>query len=505
MALTVDDVNRIANADPNREYIAGGGEQFANPMLVRSLPSAFDDITRDFGNDVYEQMMRDPAVASSIETLKTLTLAEPLKSLPCVEEADSPNFKQAKDLSDFLQYCFDHPERPLVEVLHEMLDALWRGSYIAEVVMRDEVTGKYKGKQTLRKLAPKNPNRFWMVVDRFYNLLGVTRRFFFQPDNTNMTYAGNALIPRDHIAVLTFWGIGGDPRGSSILRPAYNAWNVRQQTWDAYLRWLVQWATPSLIGYTPENAAGTVPIMDATGTTPMLHPDGSMMTESPEAAMLRALLLFQGGSAISLPGGSKIDKIQSDGTGQAFTEGFDMLRREIVLAILRVTRVTLEAKHGSKADSSDAHDILEIFCDWIKQHLVAMITRDVATPLIVNNFGPDALQFMPKISLAGTEKADIAKLGDTIARLFAAGYLHTSQIPGIDAMLNLPERDMEAQLREENDAADQARMQAESMTRLVNPTAGVNKLGGDGNGPTGSAARMAAANDQAEGVRVKAA
>ena len=477
--ITVDLVNQIANAEPTREYVAGGDDNFVNPLLIRQLPTSFDDITRDFGDDVYEQMMRDPAIASSIETLKTLTLAEPLKANCAVEEADSPGYKEAKEYSDFIQYCLDNADRPLTQVLHEMLDALWRGSYVAEVVMRDQVSGKYKGKQTLKKLAPKNPKRFWMVVDRFYDLLGIIRRYSFEADYTGMTFAGHSLIPRDHIAILTFWGVGGDPRGASILRPAYNAWYVRQQTWPAYLRWLVQWATPSLIGMTPPGAAGSVPVMDATGTAPLTNPDGSMKVESPEDAMLRALLNFQGGSAVALAGGSTVEKIQSTGEGQAFTEGFDMLRREIVLAILRVTRVTLEAKHGSKADSSDAHDILELFCDWIKQHVTAMITRDVVIPLMVNNYGPDSLEFMPKISLAGTEKADIAKLGDTIARLFAAGYLHTSQIPGIDALLNLPERDMDAQLREEQDAQDQKRIEAASMTRLVNPSAGTVKPGGD--------------------------
>ena len=517
--VTVDQVNRIADADPTREYISGGNDNFVTPLLVRTLQNAFDDITGDFGDDVYEQMMRDPAVSSSVQTLKTLTMAEPLKANCAVEEADAPNYAKAKEYSDFIQWCLDNPERPLVEVLEEMLDALWRGSYVAEVVLRDQETGKYKGKQTLKKLAPKNPKRYWMVVDRFFNLLGIVRKYAFEIDYTKMTFQGHALVPRDHIAVMTFWGVGGDPRGGSILRPAYNAWYVRQQAWPAYLKWLVQWATPSLIGTTPEGVGGTVPVMDPTGTFPLTHPDGSMVTESPEAAMLRAMLGFQGGgSAMAIAGGSKMDKIQSTGEGQAFTEGFDMLRREIVLAILRVTRVTLEAKHGSKADSSDAHDILELFCDWIKQHVVAMITRDVVKPLMLNNFGPDSLELMPKISLSGTEKQDISKLGDTIARLFAAGYLHSSQIPGIDALLNLPERDMEAQLREEQDAEDQKRIQAQAMTRLVNPTAGVNPTGtaktppgspqgggsgsgGSSLGPPGSAARMGAANDAAEGVR----
>lgn len=504
--VTVEEISRIAGLDPTREYVAGGDQNFVNPLLVRSLTGAFDDLTRDMGFDVYEQMLRDPAVASSVETLKTLTLAEPLRATNCIDEPEDPNFAKGKEYADFITHCFTHTERPLIEVLHEMLDALWRGSYVSEVIMRDETTGPYKGKQTLKKIAPKNSRRYWMVVDRFYNLLGIVRQFSFEADFTGMTFGGRALIPRDHLAVLTFWGEGGDPRGASILRPAYNAWYLRQQSWPAYLRWITQWATPSIIGYTPENAPSQVPIMNASNQ-PTYDGQGTMLTESPEDAMLRALLRFQAGSAIALVGGSKLDKIQSEGTGQAFHDGLDMLRREIVLAILRVTRVTLEAQHGSKADSSDAHDILAIFCEWIKQHVIAMIDRDVVTPLLVNNFGIEALEFAPKITLQGTEKKDLAKMGATIAQLFSAGYLHSSQIPGIDAILDLPQRDMEAQMRDEQDAADQARMNSTAQLRLMNPQAGVSDTpkppGGD-LGPPGSAARVAAANDAKEGVRVKA-
>ena len=130
------------------------------------------------------------------------------------------------------------------------------------------------------------------------------------------------------------------------------------------------------------------------------------------------------------------------------------------------------AEQEGHTQASDAHDLLSLFCDWIKQHVVAMLQRDVVEPIMRANYGEDSVYLAPKLSLAGLEKNDVSKLGAVIASLFAAGYIDDDQLPGIDALLNLPERDMIARARKQAEAEDAKRAQGMAQQRLMNPASG---------------------------------
>jgi hypothetical protein len=60
-------------ADLRREYVAGGALGWYGPY-VRSLPWTIDDVTRDFGDDLYERMLYDAQVAACVQVLKASVL-----------------------------------------------------------------------------------------------------------------------------------------------------------------------------------------------------------------------------------------------------------------------------------------------------------------------------------------------------------------------------------------------------------------------------------------------
>lgn len=465
-----DPKRKQPSVSPDREFVSGGTlATGVGPLRREALALAIDDIERDFGTTTYEKMMRDPAVYGSVETLKTLALSEDLRIEGAVTDSKSPDFKESERLRQFVGACLEGIATPLQQVLHEMLDALWRGSYVAEKVLRAE---PWEGQVHLMldKIKPKHPARTAYICDRFMNVLGIGVRDIHLDGATDglPVVDGIPSVPREQFFVLRFWSVGGDPRGLSILRPAYNAWYLRQQTWPAFLRYLVQFATPSLIGTTPE---GEMAKPDLDDDEIQLDGDGNVVELTPEEAMRDALLAFQGGTAVALKGGSAVQLIESKGEGQAFREAMELFKREIVLAILRVTRATMESQHGSKADAEVAQDVLGIFVGWIRRILEDAFDRDVIRWLIEINFGRDALKLAPKAKLSAAEKQDRAAVGEIVAKLFSADYFHSSQIPGLDALMEWPERDFEAWVAERQEAADNARMQAQELSKLKAPGA----------------------------------
>src|SRR5690349_13463040 len=48
--------------DPKKEYAAGGTENVWLTSYARALPHYIDDLTLDFGPDLYVRMLRDPQV-----------------------------------------------------------------------------------------------------------------------------------------------------------------------------------------------------------------------------------------------------------------------------------------------------------------------------------------------------------------------------------------------------------------------------------------------------------
>lgn len=71
----------VRSAQLQAEYVSGGGYVFlAN--YIRSLPHYIDDTTRDLGDDLYERMLLDPQVASSIRLLKLSVLTQGIRLEP---------------------------------------------------------------------------------------------------------------------------------------------------------------------------------------------------------------------------------------------------------------------------------------------------------------------------------------------------------------------------------------------------------------------------------------
>lgn len=472
----------------SREFLSGGWERYISPLMQNAiivLNRFQDDLNREFSDQAYDEMMRDPAVSASVDILKALILSEPLRVHSKIQDKKNPDYEQSKKIADFISEQFEGMDRPTQIVLWECLEAIQYGSALVEIVYDFDL---YDGKPILKlkDLKTRNRKNYGVIVDRFFNVLGAVSTE--EGAQASSVYTGSTqpdpefVIPREKFCMISLMSRYGDPRGVSLLRPAWNAYYLKTKAFPAYEKFLVQFATPIFVGYTPESATDEVEQFDASGN-PILNADGTALTVTPEEDMLETLLGLQGGTVAVLKGGSKLDALRSQGEGDAFSKAVELFDKQIAMAILKTHRTLLESKHSSKADSESAADITDVFVSYLRDVISGAITRDVVRQLVKINFGDDmAKRFCPTASLKSAPKQDFAKTADAVGKLWTAEYLDETQVEGTDAMLGLPERDMDAFLERQDEKREMANMATVESMKMRTPGAGTTPAKEEGEG-----------------------
>ena len=421
-----------APVEPTTEYVAGGALR-AYGQLVRSLPWHIDDITRDLGDDVYDRMLVDPQVLSCINIFKAGVLGDGLHLSAAIEQEDAPDYARAQELLTFCEDVLAALTTPLDAVLWDILDAIVYGNKVAEQVyaLRD-------GQLVLTALKVKPRRSIAFVVDAYLNVLGMTA---VMPGSYAPVQVGSIggdilppnLLPRSKFAILTFRPKDSDPRGTSILRAAYNAWWLKMQTWPELLKFLAQFAGAAIIGITsPDDRGG----FDLDG-------DGQPIPgtwKSGEERMLDALMEFRNGAALALANGSQAIPVSSTNGGTAFERAISLFDKQIMIAILHQTLASGEGEHASRAQAGIHQDTLGLILRQAKHAVTGMFVRDILQPLVRYNFGDAALALTPKASLGEVEQQDMTAMLTAVAQLERAGWFEDDQRPAVDVKLGLPQR-----------------------------------------------------------------
>jgi hypothetical protein len=423
--------------DPTREYVAGGVVSWYASYRERltALPLPIDDLTAELGDDIYERMLRDPQAGACIDVLRTGILEDGLSIRPAVDSADADGYDQAIELLGLVEQQLDDLETPLDDVLWDMLSALALGNRVAEEVYAYDTSYTGRTELVLRRLNVKPRANIAFVTDTFGNVVGLIGN-----EPGQQLLRGQLLndeqrahiIPRSKFAILSVRPTNNDPRGTSLLRPAYNAWWLKMQAWPEYLKYLSQFASPSLVGTTAPNAADE-PVYDTAG-----NPTGEYQT--PEEALLTRLLQFRNGTALALPSGATLDSLGSSGDGTPFLHAFELFDKQITKAILYQTLATEEATYGTRAQGDVHASILATLVRQTKRGIARMFRRDVLQQIVIANRGDGMRQLTPYATLANAETQDVTGMWTALAALARTDYLDPSQFPAIDELLNLPPR-----------------------------------------------------------------
>lgn len=419
-------------ADPRKEYAAG------QPRWVSSQPQALawsiDDITDAYDDSVYERMLFDAMVSACFTILKTAILDEGLRLIPAVDDKDDPDYAKSAEILAFCERVLANLETPLFGVLYNMADALALGNKVAEQVYAYDTTYTGKTRLILRALKVKPRHSTVFVVDAYRNVVGLMALQVGQAaplagwGGLLITEENKAdILPRSKFAVLSWQTQDEDPRGTSVLRPAYTAWAKKIGLWDDHDRFLMQFASPVPIGIAGEHA---LPYIDSeTG-----------VSITPQQAILNALANWGNGAPLAFGPGADIKTLFASSDGAAFMNAFDHRDSQIAIAILGQT---LAQGAGQNAHSRAGAQVHERVTDTIvrnsKPWIEEMVRRDVLVPLVVYNYGAAARRLVPRASLGTAEPQTFA---DDMTALGHVGYtVDPSQFPGIDAKYNLPLRE----------------------------------------------------------------
>lgn len=418
-------------ATPTREYVAGGTGLYS-PNLKRVLPRSVDDVTGDFGIQTYEVMLAtDATVAAAFYTLTSSVLSDGWSLRPAmqVQPGEEPTPEQLLS-ADVCEFCKRLADRiPFDDALEQFLLALGYGNRLAEVIFEVAEHGPDAGKLVWKALRFK-PRWAWaFVVDAYMAEVGILA---YTP------MGGPAVVVEmDKFILYTWRPKDADPRGRSILRAAYSPWNLKNQVWPSYFKYLSLFATPTIVGQPGEGAQPRPPRADESDD--MIGSDGMV---SPEADMLSAIVAVQAGTAIVTPYGSKVDALNPTGDGEAYREAIRVFDGQIARAIALSERVVLEALHGSKADGEKVQDAMGSLVRLIRRTLAWTIHRRGFRKAVAINFGEDVAELhTPIFCLGETEHQDWEKTAQAVATLMKAGYFTDSQFPALDARLGLPIRE----------------------------------------------------------------
>lgn len=411
------------------EYIAASGSAYyAN--YWRSLPWSIDDLTATEGADLYERMQTDDQIAATVTTFKASVLEDGAHVNPAVTDQDDDGYAQAVKIQDDCETLLENLCPSLDDTLWDILGGVATGYKIAEIVW-DDATVNGTQKQTISGIKVKPRESVAFVVDVFNNVVGFLARIpgvSFPVQQGTFLLAGQAIenmLPREKCAVYTFRPVNNDPRGTSILRAAYNPWYLKMLIWKEYLKYLVQCASPSVIGTTSEMQLGYV--NPTTGATA-------------EQEMVDVLIQLQNGTAVAFPYGSDVTPlIMNESGGASFQEAIGLFNKAMTTAILNQTLATMEGAPQTRQGSSAVHqDVLSTLIRQGKKGVERMIRHDILLPYVKFNYGDAASLLTPFVTLGTTEQQDKATLMASYASL---GYaLDASQYPAIDDELDMPVR-----------------------------------------------------------------
>jgi hypothetical protein len=315
------------------------------------------------------------------------------------------------------------------------------GNRVAELVYEIKPGPTGRDLLQLRAIKPKPARATAFVVDAYLNVLGLLGA---KPGQMTPSMAGTVLdpnsqeiLPREKFAIFSFRPKHGDPRGTSILRPAYGAWWRKQQVFPEYLKYLAQFAGPSLWGTPPEHAT-TLPATDS--LTNVTNP--SAVPTTPEMALSAAMQAWQNGTVLAVPFGTDIHTVDMQGDGAPFLRAIAECDLAITKAILTQSLATEEGEHQARAAAQVHQDVLDTLVRQGKRALVRVVARDILRNWAGWNWGEAGLALVPKPSLGTTERTDLPATITAFAALLKTGFPHPSQYAAMDTMFGLPVRDL---------------------------------------------------------------
>lgn len=417
--------------DPGTEYTSTGS--FFTDDAAQILTRYNDAIARPIRLDDYDSMMLYPAIESGIEYLRESLTADGYTLAAAVTDKNDKNFKRATKIKEFCERSLLALDEPLLESIAQLLDAMVEGHKLAEVTFQKVMSGPDRGYLHHKSIAVKPRGVLNFVVSRARSILGYVQQ--------GQVVSAETLLPPEKILRLTIKPHNRDPRGTSLLRAAYNSWVIAREFLPLMLDWGVRWAEPWLIGFTATDKNEFEILEDDNGDQ-LVDEDNVPLKAKPSRAMANELGRADGKRAFGFPKGAKVQVVHSQGQASLWEKLFRMLDAWIKQVILLTALSTIEGQHFARAANMTGQDVTDVRGASLKRHVEAVVYQ-LLRVLVTLNFGKDAAaKFTPTFSL-GTERRNWA--GDVEAAVKLLPFASEGQRRRIFAELGYPDDEAPAE------------------------------------------------------------
>lgn len=393
---------------------------------------AADDLLTKHGYSLYRKMLKDDEIDANMTTLLNGACAQPISFASALNPTDDGYEKSMRyaDIFNYISEFFDI-DSWVREQLRYMLTF---GNAASEASWDFINVGRFGELFAITQFRLQQPEMYGIIVDRWGQIYGVAPLL----QAAGLTFPLGNLIPLEadkikqlHGAVplykLALWiweRAGVDPRGTSMLQPAYMPWWLKQKALEEWVAYIGRYGQPSIVA---------MPGPDATNQC-----DASGNTITPTQVLLDTIRGFKSASALALPFGSEFHIVQANGDAKPFLESVDSFNRAISRAILGEHLATGEGQNQSRAAAEVHGLVLRQTINTLRFFKAKMIRRDFIRPIMEMNFGRVDERLIPVVNLGdGDGNPPSAK---DIGVLLQSGYFTDDQLPSLDRQLGFPVR-----------------------------------------------------------------
>ena len=410
----------------SQEYVRGNGSG------ITEILNSFGGWGAELCEEEIADMERDAIISSNYELLVETVLADEGRIVPLVTNEEAANYEEAQEAARLCRFALECLETDLPSTFEQLLSALKVGVKVAESTfqaVRDD-DGQLVAVPVSIKVKPRNSLQF--VVDEFMNIVGFTTAYATGGEMR----AEDTILPRQKFLVFSYKPKDENPQGTSAFLSVVSAFRHKRKIWPLWSKFLSIFAMPALHG-TPSEKSSPEPQFDADGQ-PMIDPvTQKPIVLTPEHAMLQSMLQWTDGTVIVTAPGSTIKAIETKGDGAAFVQAFRHLNMELSTGLLRQSRATNEAEHGSKADSQTGQELFATYVAYLKTRLAIAFRRDVLRVIVWLNMGPDAARrSTPLFFLGDADRFSWAEDATAIAAI--ADSLTDSQLDSVTGQAGIP-------------------------------------------------------------------
>lgn len=384
--------------------------QLTEADLIASLLGAYDGIythqfrlaqynpdllTTQRGYGVYDDMLTSAACRAPLSVKRYAVLHKGWSILPAVTDPTDTRHEQAKLLADAATYALSNILDPATDepqdfrsVLFELLAACWYGFQVSEIEWRYLEEGPWKGRLGFKRFSAKPAQQIGFELDP--DTLAVLA---IRPYTLGTGYG--EPVPTQKVVRYTYNPYKGLPYGQGDGRSAYKHW------WrlDATLKF---WGVATEVW--------GIPFLKAT------YPTGNK--QSLETALEVLKKVRQGAPAV-FPKDVEAEVVAAAGGGalEIFRSAADWDTQQIARTVLGSTLTSGEGRRTGSMALGKVHENTQDYgLLFVKEDLEALFTGTVLRRFIRYNFGPDAVDLCPRLSLGEWDERDRLKL----AQMFSA-------------------------------------------------------------------------------------